>query len=282
MAQRSTRMATHCAPIRRSTFSAPTAAMRSTTIAAPASCASMPWARRWCTGTSRPGKISQDVVGGGSLFHRSVDLSPTIVYTPLGVENIYQPDIAYAPENPYQQAGPATLADFNHQVSGIVQDRVHLPGGVTAACGRTLCAGQRFQLCDYRARCGFRNMPQATRLCRISRSTATMACCFRLGRRRRGGWIMRISFWIRFFTRQAEVGVKYETSDSADRGSYFQMRQPFFYPRVIQAADDFCTSNLSTGGDVAPGDLCFESDGHETHDGVELSAQGKGGRTGCN
>ena len=30
------------------------------------------------------GKVSHDVVGGGSLFHRSVDLSSTIVYAPLG------------------------------------------------------------------------------------------------------------------------------------------------------------------------------------------------------
>jgi iron complex outermembrane receptor protein len=44
---------------------------------------------------------------------------------------------------------------------------------------------------------------------------------------------------------------------------------------MLQAPDSFCTANLSTGGSVAAGDLCFESDGHETHDGVELSAQGK-------
>jgi len=53
------------------------------------------------------------------------------------------------------------------------------------------------------------------------------------------------------------------------------MRQPFFYPRVIQSADTFCSSNLLYGGDVAPGDLCFESAGHETHDGFEFNAQGK-------
>jgi iron complex outermembrane receptor protein len=81
------------------------------------------------------GKISHDVVGGGSLFHRSVDLSPTIVYTPLGVENVYQANVSYAPESPYQQAGPATLADFNHQGSGIVQERAHLPGHVVLQAG---------------------------------------------------------------------------------------------------------------------------------------------------
>jgi iron complex outermembrane receptor protein len=49
------------------------------------------------------------------------------------------------------------------------------------------------------------------------------------------------------------------------------MRQPFFYPRVIQAPDSFCPSSEFYG----PGDLCFESRGHETHDGIELNAQGK-------
>jgi iron complex outermembrane receptor protein len=71
-----------------------------------------------------------------------------------------------------------------------------------------------------------------------------------------------------FFTRQTELGVKYERQILLT-AAFFRMRQPFFYPRVIQAADSFCT------GSVNPGDLCFESAGHETHDGIELNAQGK-------
>ena len=101
-------------------------------------------AMRWCRATSQPAKSRMTLCGGGSLFHRSVDLSPTIVYTPLGVENINQPDIAYAPESPYQQAGPATLADFNHQAAGIVQDRMHLPGGVALLAG-----GRYVQVSDF-------------------------------------------------------------------------------------------------------------------------------------
>jgi iron complex outermembrane receptor protein len=70
-----------------------------------------------------------------------------------------------------------------------------------------------------------------------------------------------------FMTRQSEVGAKYEHGIllAAD---VFRMRQPFFYPRVITGPDTFC----ATGN---PGDLCFESEGHETHDGVEFNAQGK-------
>src|ERR1700761_7639403 len=48
----------------------------------------------------------------------------------------------------------------------------------------------------------------------------------------------------------------------------FRMHTPFFYPRVVSTADSFCPT-------AAAGDLCFESDGRERHDGLELSAQGK-------
>jgi iron complex outermembrane receptor protein len=33
--------------------------------------------------------------------------------------------------------------------------------------------------------------------------------------------------------------------------------------------------NSATGGAVTPGDVCFEEDGHETHNGLELNAVGK-------
>jgi iron complex outermembrane recepter protein len=46
------------------------------------------------------------------------------------------------------------------------------------------------------------------------------------------------------------------------------MRAPFFYPKVLQEPDAFCPSGN-------PGDLCFESEGRETHNGLELSAEGK-------
>jgi iron complex outermembrane receptor protein len=49
------------------------------------------------------------------------------------------------------------------------------------------------------------------------------------------------------------------------------MRAPFFYPKVIQAPDSFCTADEFYG----PGDLCFEEEGRETHDGVEVNAEGK-------
>ncbi len=92
------------------------------------------------------GKISNDVVGGGSLFHRSVDLSPTIVYAPLGVENVYQPNVPYAPESPYQQAGASTSRRL--QSPGLRHRAgARAPSWSYRAPGRrALCPGHRLQL----------------------------------------------------------------------------------------------------------------------------------------
>jgi iron complex outermembrane receptor protein len=222
-------------------------------------------------GRFRTGAITHDVVGGGSLFHRSVDLSPTIVDFPLGVENVYQPDIAYAPDD--EQAGPSTLADFNHQISGVVQDRIHLPGGVG------LLAGGRY------ARVSDFNYAQARSLW-LPQYAATYAPVKGLTLYGNYGVLLSLGpqapWWVDnanaflspFLTRQSEIGAKYERQILLT-AALFKMKQPFFYPRVIETADGFCETNLSTGGAVSPGDLCFESDGHEAHDGIELNAQGK-------
>jgi iron complex outermembrane receptor protein len=72
-----------------------------------------------------------------------------------------------------------------------------------------------------------------------------------------------------FYTRQAEVGAKFEPGQRLLlTTAFFHMRAPFFYPKVIDSPDAFCTSVTEVG-------QCFESDGHETHDGIELGAQGK-------
>jgi iron complex outermembrane receptor protein len=225
------------------------------------------------TGHFKIGKTSHDVAGGGSFFHRSLDLSPSVVYTPLGIENLYQPNNFYAQETPYQQAGPATLADFNHQAAGILQDRVHLPGGITALAGGRFVRVSDFNYATARTLW----LPQYALTYAPLRDLTlygNYGVLLSLGQQA-PWWVDNANqFLDPFSTRQAEVGAKYERQIllTAD---LFRMRQPFFYPRVIQEADSFCTSNLSAGGDVAPGDLCFESDGHETHEGIELSAQGK-------
>ena len=212
------------------------------------------------------GKITHDVVGGGSLFHRAVDLSPTIVYTPLGVENVYRPNVSYAPESPYQQAGSSTLADYNHQGSGVVQERAHLPGNVV------LQAGGRFvNVTDFNY-----TSARSLWLPQYAASYSPIAGLMFYGNYgtllslgpQAPWWVDNSSVFLTpFMTRQSEVGAKYERGVLLT-GDYFRMRQPFFYPKVLGVADGFCP-----GGN--PGDLCFESEGHETHDGVELNAQGK-------
>ena len=219
------------------------------------------------------GKISHDVVAGGSLFHRSVDLSSSIVYMPIGVQNIYQPNVPTAPEDPYQQAGPSTLADFNHQTSAILQERAHLPGNIVLQAGGRFVRVSDFNYTSARSLW----LPQyAVTWTPISGLTLYSNYGTLLSLGPQAPWWVDNSalFLTPFMTRQSEIGAKYERGIllTAD---YFRMRQPFFYPRVIQSADTFCTSNLLYGGDVAPGDLCFESAGHETHDGFEFNAQGK-------
>ncbi len=218
-------------------------------------------------GHFKTGQVAHDLAAGGSLFHRSVDLSPTIVYTALGVENIYRPNIAYAPESPYQHAGPATLADFNHQAAGIVQDRAHLPGGVV------LQAGGRFvDVSDINyAKPRSLWLPQyAVTFTQLKPLTfyANYGVLLSLGPQA-PWWVDNANLFLDpFFTRQTEVGAKFERRILLT-AALFRMRQPFFYPRVIQATDSFCTGNVN------PGDQCFESAGHEMHDGIEVNAQGK-------
>jgi iron complex outermembrane receptor protein len=212
------------------------------------------------------GKVSHDVIAGGSLFHRSVDLSPTIVYTPIGVENVYQPDIPVAPESPYQQAGPSTLADFDHQSSGIVQERAHLPGRIVLQAGGRFANVADFNYTNPRSLW----LPQYAATYSPKPSLmlyANYGALLSLGPQA-PWWVDDANIFLTpFITRQSEVGAKYERGIllAAD---VFRMRQPFFYPKVIAGPDAFC----ATGN---PGDLCFESEGHETHDGLEVNAQGK-------
>jgi iron complex outermembrane receptor protein len=210
------------------------------------------------------GKISHDVVAGGSLFHRAVDLSSSVVYQPLGVENVYQPNIVYEPDN--LQAGESALADFNHQGSGIVQERAHLPGHVV------LQAGGRFvRVSDINY-----TTPRSLWLPQYAATYSPASSLTLYGNYgtllslgpQAPWWVDNGSLFLTpFMTRQAEVGAKYERGILLT-AALFRMRQPFFYPRVIDGPDAFCPTGNA-------GELCFESLGHETHDGLELNAQGK-------
>lgn len=225
-------------------------------------------------GHFKTGSISHDVVGGGSLFHRAVDLASQIVYAPIGVENIYQPNIAYAPEDPYQQASPSTLADFNHQSSAILQERAHLPAHIVLQAGGRFASVSDFNYSGSRSLW----LPQyAIAYAPVSNLTLYSNFGTLLSLGPQAPWFVdNTSVYLApFMTRQFETGAKYQHNEILVSGDYFRMRQPFFYPRIIEAPDTFCPTNQLAGTDVMPGDQCFESLGHETHDGVELNAQGK-------
>jgi len=231
------------------------------------------------SGLLKAGAINNHVVAGGSIFRRMVDLSPTIVYAPLGVENIYKPDIAYAPESPHQQAGASTLADFDHQASGIVQDRAELPRGFDLIAGGRYARVSDFNYAQPRSlwlpQFAATYTPQSPASA-VHRLTlySNYGSLLSLGPQA-PWWADNASqFLTPFVTRQFEAGAKYERGILLS-GDFFRMRQPFFYPKAIAAADSFCPGNLATGGSVQTGDLCFEAEGHETHDGLEFNAAGK-------
>ncbi len=247
------------------------------------------------TGQVRTGAVTQVLAAGGELFRRSVQqpgAPPTgapgavqdgAVYTYVGSENIYQPIVPEPIENPVQSAGPRALWEDDHQSAGLVQDQVQLPGRI-----QLLAAGRIDSLRDnnYSLTATSPGTPPTLshKLLWLPQYAATFtpvrnlmlygnySVMLSLGPQ--GPWWVDNAnqFLAPFFTREAEVGAKYDPGQrlliSAD---YFHMRAPFIYPKVISAPDAFCTANEFT----APGDLCFESQGHETHDGVEVGAEGK-------
>jgi len=210
-------------------------------------------------GRIKTGPLTHNLAFGGSMFDRSVDLSPGIVFTWIGDENIYQPNVVVTPESPYLQAGPSVLADYNRQSSGLIQDRVQLPGRVSVMAGGRYATVKDFNYTGSRAEW----LPQYAAMYAPVSSVmlyANYGVLLSLG--------PQAPFWVTnaneflppYFTRQAEVGAKFEPDHRIlVTTALFRMRAPFFYPR---GPDD-------------SGNLTFVSEGHETHDGVEVNAEGK-------
>ena len=221
-------------------------------------------------GHLRTGHIAQDIVFGGSIFDRGVDLSPDIIYNPIGVENIFLPNVVFT-EQSYTPPSPSVQADFNHQSSAILQDRITLPGRVRLTAG-----GRYVSTADY----SFNGLTKSLWLPQYSATYApatSMTVYGSYGVTLSLGpeapfWTLNVpnsGYLAPFLTRQVEVGAKYEPRQRILlTTSLFRMRAPFFYPKAIDQPDATCTQASRPG-------LCFEADGRETHDGVELSAQGK-------
>ena len=207
-------------------------------------------------GQAKIGRASNDVAIGTSLQRRSVNL-PNPVYTYVGTENIYQPEQAFLPST--DQPGPVTLAEDTHQYALILADHIHLPKRIDMTIG-----GQYDTLHDFLFPSKSVWLPQYSLSYRPISDVllyGNYSVALSLG--------LQAPFWATvnpnaflapFFTRQVETGIKYSPgSRILLTAALFRMRAPFFYPKVT---DD--------GADID-----FLSDGHETHRGLELSAQGK-------
>jgi iron complex outermembrane receptor protein len=248
-------------------------------------------------GSIKTGSVIHEVAGGGELFRRSVQqpgfysldnpVSPDgvvqdgAVYGYVGSENIYQPNTPVAIESPQQSAGPRRLYEDDHQAAGIVQDRVHLPGRIQ------LLAAARFDSLRDHNYSLYATDPQNSapiltdKMVVLPEYAVTFNPTKDLMLYGNYGVMLSLAqqapFWTDngsqflspYRTRQAEVGAKYSPGQRVLLSTaLFHMRSPFFYPRVVAGPDDFCPA-------ANAGDLCFESQGHETHDGVEVNSEGK-------
>jgi iron complex outermembrane receptor protein len=232
------------------------------------------------------------------------------VYNYVGSENIYQPLAPVPIESPLESAGPRRLWEDSHQSSAVMQDRIHLPEHI-----QLLIAGREDSLHDnnYSSEAttpcttanpnlqGPSNDPCPTtfdasnqpvysvptlpndtnRMAWLPQYAVTFNPLENLTLYSNYGVMLSLGpqapWWVDnanqflnpFFTRQAEIGAKFEPDHRMLlTTALFHMRAPFLYPKTLTGADSFCP----TGN---PGDQCFESEGRETHDGIELNAQGK-------
>ena len=258
------------------------------------------------TGHIKTGAVTQDLTAGGELFLRSVQqpgfytvanpyssdgiVQDGAVYTYVGSENIYQP-IAPFPigdrSDIAESAGPRRALGRQPSIvrggagphSSSRPHSAASPAAATIRCATTttrLCTCADFtvpapaSLPSPTSPSGCRSTPSPTTPSKTSLSTRNYGVMLSLGPQA-PCWVDNGSqFLAPFFTRQAEVGAKYEPGQRILlTTAFFHMRAPFFYPKIIQAADSFCTQRSIAG------DLCFESEGRETHNGIELNAEGK-------
>jgi iron complex outermembrane receptor protein len=229
-------------------------------------------------GRVKTGPITNDVAIGTSLQRRSVNLGLTdpavpadtgVVYDYVGTENIYQPQQIFQPSP--LTPGPVLLAQDTHQYALVVADHIHLPARINLTVG-----GQYDTLHDH----NFSNLnADGTALILLETNKSIWLPQYSASWRPiddvliYGNYSVALSlgqqapFWATnssaflapYFTRQVEVGAKYQPGHNILlTAALYRMRAPFFYPKP----DD-------------EGNVTFVSEGHETHRGLELSAQGK-------
>jgi iron complex outermembrane receptor protein len=207
-------------------------------------------------GRVKTGAVTNDVAIGTSLQRHSANL-PNAVDAYVGTENIYQPEQTFLPSP--DQPGPVYLAEDTHQYALVVADHIHFPKRIDVSVG-----GQYDTMHDFLYPSKSEWLPQYAVSYRPIPEVllyGNYSVALSLG--------LQAPFWANidpsaflapFFTRQTEAGIKYEPGRRILlSAAVYRMRAPFFYPKVTDSA----------------GDIDFLADGHETHRGLELSAQGK-------
>ena len=226
------------------------------------------------TGHVKTGPITHDLSGGGELFRRGVQQPEHSVNYYVGSENVYAPSVAVPIESPLLSAGPRILDEDNHQSAAVMQDRIHIPGRI-----QLLFSGRADSLRDHNFNGGsFTNkfvwLPQyAVTFNPVDNLTlyGNYNVMLSLGIQA-PWWVADTSQYLDpFRSRQAEVGAKIEVDHRILlTAALFHMRAPFFYSEDLGAGAD-CFGNQTTSDTP----LCFLSKGRETHDGIELNAEGK-------
>lgn len=216
------------------------------------------------TGHIRTGAILQDLAIGANAFRRSVQMPSTAVFDYVGSENVYKPIQPFPMESingKPDQAGPRVLYEDNHQSAAVLNDRIHLPGRVQLIAG-----GRINSIRDH----NYAGGSTTEELIWLPRYAALFNPVRRLTIY--GSYSVGLSlgpeapawaggFYLPpFFTRQVEVGARSQISPHFLLSlALYRMRAPFFYPKAV--------------GDQ--GDQDFVSEGRETHDGLEMNAQGR-------
>jgi iron complex outermembrane receptor protein len=248
------------------------------------------------TGHAKTGAITHEVTGGGEVFLRSVQqpgappanapdwIADGAVYSYIGSENIYQPNLSFPgatdADGVRLQAGPRALWEDNHQSAAILQDRISLPGRIQLLAGGRFDSLRDHNYSGANQSDGFDFTDKTLWLPQYAVTYTPVNSLTLYGNYgellslgpQGPWWTANISMFLDpFITRQAEIGAKYEPGQHILlTTALFRMRTPFFYPEDL-GTDADCFGNETT----AQTPLCFLSQGHETHDGVEVNAEGK-------
>jgi iron complex outermembrane receptor protein len=219
-------------------------------------------------GHVKTGPISHDLAAGGVAFLRSFQQPSSSVYYPVGSENIYQPIAPVdlnAVEDPHLSAGPRALNEDNHQTAAVLQDSIHLPGHIQLQAGGRFDSVRDHNIAGATSS-GALNitdkliwLPQyAATYNPVANLTLYGNYSVLLSLGPQAPWWAGGYYLPPFNTRQAEVGAKFQPGQRIlVSTALFHMKAPFFYPKEVAGAQEFV------------------SEGNETHNGIELNAEGK-------